>query len=53
MTATASTANAAPASATAAAAAPIHELPALVVGDLVLAVAPPSDRTTIEIGRRA
>lgn len=27
----------------------LHELPELVVGDLVLAVAPPSDRTTIEI----
>ena len=28
---------------------PLHDLPALVVGDLVLAVAPPSDRKTIEI----
>jgi len=27
----------------------LHELPELVVGDLVLAVAPPSDRTTIAI----
>lgn len=34
---------------TAAALVPLHELPDLVVGDLVLAVAPPSDRTTIEI----
>ena len=34
---------------TAASRRPIHELPALVVGDLVLTVAPPSDRTTIEI----
>ena len=49
MTATASAATAAPASATAATVASLHELPALVVGDLVLAVAPPSDRTTIEI----
>ena len=49
MTATASAAGAAPASATAAGGASLHELPALVVGDLVLAVAPPSDRTTIEI----
>ena len=32
-----------------AAAAPLHDLPALVVGDLVLEVAPPSDRKTIEI----
>ena len=32
-----------------AAAAPLHNLSALVVGDLVLAVAPPSDRKTIEI----
>ena len=32
-----------------AAAVPLHDLPALVVGDLVLAVAPPSDRKTIEI----
>ena len=31
------------------AAAPLHDLPALVVGDLVLEVAPPSDRKTIEI----
>ena len=31
------------------AATPLHDLPALVVGDLVLAVAPPSDRKTIEI----
>ena len=49
MTATASAAGAAPASAAAAGGASLHELPALVVGDLVLAVAPPSDRTTIEI----
>ena len=49
MTATTSAATAAPASATAATVASLHELPALVVGDLVLAVAPPSDRTTIEI----
>ena len=42
-------ATAAPASATGSTVAPLHELPALVVGDLVLAVAPPSDRTTIEI----
>ena len=28
---------------------PLHDLPALVVGDLVLAVAPSSDRKTIEI----
>ena len=28
---------------------PIHDLPALVAGDLVFAVAPPADRTTIEI----
>ena len=28
---------------------PLHDLSALVVGDLVLAVAPPSDRKTIEI----
>ena len=34
---------------TASTAAPIHDLPALVVGDLVFAVAPPADRTTIEI----
>ena len=27
----------------------IHDLPALVAGDLVFAVAPPTDRTTIEI----
>ena len=47
--ATASAATAAPASATAAAGASLHELPALVVDDLVLTVAPPSDRTTIEI----
>ena len=47
--ATASAADAAPVSATAAGVASLHELPALVVGDLVLAVAPPSDRTTIEI----
>ncbi|MCY4630022.1 MAG: SprT family zinc-dependent metalloprotease [bacterium] len=33
----------------AATATPIHELPALVVGDLVLTVAPLSNRTTIEI----
>lgn len=32
-----------------AAAVPLHDLPALVVGDLVLVVAPPSDRKTIEI----
>ncbi len=31
------------------AATPLHDLPVLVVGDLVLAVAPPSDRKTIEI----
>ena len=31
------------------AATPLHDLPALVVGDLVLEVAPPSDRKTIEI----
>ncbi len=49
MTAAASAATAAPASATAASVDSLHELPALVVGDLVLAVAPPSDRTTIEI----
>ena len=49
MTAAASAATAAPVSATAASVASLHELPALVVGDLVLAVAPPSDRTTIEI----
>ena len=49
MTVTASAATAAPASATAATGASLHDLPALVVGDLVLAVAPPSDRTTIEI----
>ena len=34
---------------TAVPATPIHDLPALVVGDLVFAVAPPADRTTIEI----
>ena len=34
---------------TAATATPIHDLPALVAGDLVFAVAPPTDRTTIEI----
>ena len=34
---------------TAAAVVPLHELPELVVGDLALAIAPPSDRTTIEI----
>ena len=39
----------APAPGTDAAAVPLHDLPALVVGDLVLAVAPPSDRKTIEI----
>ena len=33
----------------AATATPIHDLPALVAGDLVFAVAPPADRTTIEI----
>ena len=49
MTVTASAATAAPASATAATGASLHELPVLVVGDLVLAVAPPSARTTIEI----
>ena len=49
MTTTTSAATVAPASATAATVASLHELPALVVGDLVLAVAPPSDRTTIEI----
>ena len=32
-----------------AAATPLHDLPAMIVGDLVLAVAPPSDRKTIEI----
>ena len=35
--------------ATDAATAPLHDLSALVVGDLVLEVAPPSDRKTIEI----
>ena len=35
--------------ATDAAAVPLHDLLALVVGDLVLAVAPPNDRKTIEI----
>ena len=40
---------AATSSAPGAAAAPLHNLPALVVGDLVLEVAPPSDRETIEI----
>ena len=49
MTVTASAASAAPVSATAAAGASLHDLPALVVGDLVLTVVPPSDRTTIEI----
>ena len=39
----------APDSAPDSAATPLHDLPALVVGDLVLAVAPPSDRKTIEI----
>ena len=39
----------APDTATDNAATPLHDLPALVVGDLVLAVAPPSDRKTIEI----
>ena len=34
---------------TAGTATPIHDLPALVAGDLVFAVAPPADRTTIEI----
>ena len=34
---------------TVATAAPIHDLQALVVGDLVFAIAPPADRTTIEI----
>ena len=34
---------------TAATATPIHDLQALVAGDLVFAVAPPADRTTIEI----
>ena len=33
----------------AASVAPVHDVPTLVVGDLVLAVAPPSDRMTIEI----
>ena len=33
----------------AATATPIHDFPALVAGDLVFAVAPPTDRTTIEI----
>ena len=47
--ATASAATAAPVSDTAAGVDSLHELPALVVGDLVLAVAPLSDRTTIEI----
>ena len=39
----------APAPGTDAAATPLHNLSALVVGDLVLAVAPPSERKTIEI----
>ena len=39
----------APDTGTDAAAAPLHDLPALVVGDLVLEVAPHSDRKTIEI----
>ena len=39
----------APDTGTDAAAAPLHDLPALVVGDLMLEVAPPSDRKTIEI----
>ena len=34
---------------TAAVVVPLHELPELVVGDLALVIAPPSDRTTIEI----
>ena len=34
---------------TTAAAVSLHELPEIVVGDLVLVVAPPSERTTIEI----
>lgn len=34
---------------TTAAVASLHEFPEMVVGDLVLAVAPPSERTTIEI----
>ena len=34
---------------TAATATPIHDLPELVAGDLVFAIAPPADRTTIEI----
>ena len=34
---------------TAGTATPIHDLPALVAGDLVFTVAPPADRTTIEI----
>ena len=45
--ASANTSASAPA--TDAAAVPLHDLPALVVGDLVLAVAPPNDRKTIEI----
>ena len=49
MTAAASAATVAPVPDTAASVASLHELPELVVGDLVLAVAPPSDRTTIEI----
>ena len=52
MTAAASAASAAtvaPVPYTAASVASLHELPELVVGDLVLTVAPPSDRTTIEI----
>ena len=39
----------APARDTDAVAVALHDLPALAVGDLVLAVAPPSDRKTIEI----
>ena len=41
--------TAAPDTGTDAAAVPLHDLSTLVVGDLVLEVAPPSDRKTIEI----
>ena len=52
MTATETTARAETPRATATSAAPaaaLHDLKQLVIGDLVLQVAPPSDRTTIEI----
>ena len=49
VSATASTPDTDAAAAAAAAAAPLHDLPTLVVGDLVLEVAPPNDRKTIEI----